>query len=83
MVSHSVKHCEELLEGWVHRELQESGKLLDGYPSSFARAGHGGEALQLLPHVVPLQTVGSWEHVSMVASRSGDASGVPELRALT
>lgn len=34
-VSHSVKQCKQLLEGWVDGQLQETGKLLDGDASSF------------------------------------------------
>lgn len=67
-VSHSVKQCKQLLEGWAERQLQESGKLLDGDASSFTGAGHGRKALQLLPQVVPLQTRGGSRGASVTVN---------------
>lgn len=62
--THSVKQRKELLQGRGDGQLQEASKLLDGDASSFAGAGHGREALQLLSHVVPLQAGGTGEHAS-------------------
>lgn len=59
--SHSVKQCKQLQQGRADRQLQELGKLLHGDASSSTGAGDGREALQLLPHVVPLQAGGGDE----------------------
>lgn len=56
--THSVEQREELQKGGANRQLQEASELLHCDAASSAGAGDSGEALQLLPHVVPLEAGG-------------------------
>lgn len=56
--AHSIKQCKELQKGGADGQLQEASKLLHCDATSTTGGGDGGEALQLLPHVVPLEAGG-------------------------